>query len=61
MRRGASEDWEGADEVERDEAKCCPSSECSLRIARTPNDPPRKARSRPQQGRSDGGQRKRAA
>src|SRR3954447_5586655 len=59
MRRGARDDVAEADEVERDAAKWGPSSESSLRLARTPNDSPRKARGR-QQGESDGGQRKRA-
>src|SRR3954451_8753010 len=58
MRRGARA--EVAEEVERDAAKWGPSSECSLRLARTPNDSPRNARRR-QHGEEISGQRKRAA
>src|SRR3954453_3805369 len=57
MRRGGGDDEVGA-EVERDAAKWGPSSESSLRLARTPNAPPGKAHRR-QQGERDDGQRKR--
>src|SRR3954469_201275 len=59
MRRGAREDEAGADEVERDAAKWGPSSECSLRLARTPN-VPRRTPKRRQRSEVIGGQRKRA-